>query len=125
MQKFFLSACTIVPRGWAAFQNLGAISFHRALYSVQVQLCTLFSHQHYACKLRERDVDLQLRRRRCQPQQPALRFFRTYVGLVKHKFGATTSTYLPRPTYLPPAAASGVWPQKNLPTYLKVTAFTN
>ena len=37
----------------------------------------------------------------------------------KHKFGATTSTYLP--TYHPPR----LWPQKNLPTYLKVTAFTN
>ena len=50
---------------------------------------------------------------------PGLRFFRTYVGLLKHKFGATTSTYLP--TYHPPR----LWPQKNLPTYLKVTAFTN
>ena len=49
--------------------------------------------------------------------KPALRFFRTYVGLVGHKFGVKRPTYLP--TYLP-GAASGR--ETYLPTYLPSAA---
>ena len=51
----------------------------------------------------------------CQP--PALRFFRTYVGLLKHKFGVKRPTHLPS---YPPAMASGR--KTYLPTYLPIQA---
>ena len=58
----------------------------------------------------------------------ALRFFRTYVGLYKHKFGVKRPTYLPsyphamasgRKTYLPTYLPIQAAPRKTyLPTYL-------
>ena len=48
----------------------------------------------------------------------ALRFFWTYVGLIRGNFGARPRTYLP--TYLP-AAASG---RKKTYLPIKITAFT-
>ena len=46
----------------------------------------------------------------------ALRFFRTYVGLLRHKFGATNKTYLP--TCLPAVPGRK---KTYLPTYLTCT----
>jgi hypothetical protein len=57
----------------------------------------------------------------------ALRFFRTYVGLLKHKFGVKRPTYLPtyphaaasgRKTYLPTYLPTRSGGRKELPTYL-------
>ena len=49
----------------------------------------------------------------------ALRFFRTYVGLGRGKFGAERPTYLP--TYLPTLASGR---RTYLPTYLIFRYFT-